>query len=511
MTQENQCAIYQDVASTYAGAAPFHPSVLYPEYELGPGCVASETNSAYEAVRNLFMLLELDAANAGTASWNPLKDIIRPGDLVAIKPNFVLHFNAAGHDLHSVVTHGSLIRPVIDYVLKALNGTGRVIVADAPHGNADFEAITRFTGIDKVVEFYRSRGANVVLSDLRKYRYAPGKEGFLKDVKTPLKGDPEGYTAVDLGAHSEFRDLDALERLYGADFDRSIIRQHHNEHRHEYLIANSILKADVVISMPKLKVHSKAGVTINLKNLVGINGDKNWLPHYRVGHPGERGDEFPRSSVRLENALRRFDRLVLDKLLAVDGRARKLAYRTISLPQRALMRCLTKVSGNPIYRGSWRGNDTIWRTVLDLNRILLFADKDGHLQNTQQRRFISIVDGLIGGEGDGPLSPTPKHSGVVLGGFNPLLVDFLGARLIGFDPERILLFKNAYRTRPQLSTHTLEAIRIRSNVPAYENLNRFAEPHLAYSQPIGWTKYRDIPRSGLSTDATELAMEKKGC
>src|SRR5690606_2650770 len=58
----------------------------------------------------------------------------------------------------------------------------------------------------------------------------------------------------------------------------------------------------LVINLPKLKTHKKTGVTLSLKNLVGINGDKNWLPHHSLGSVGEGGDEFPDS--RLIDRLR---------------------------------------------------------------------------------------------------------------------------------------------------------------------------------------------------------------
>lgn len=58
-----------------------------------------------------------------------------------------------------------------------------------------------------------------------------------------------------------------------------------------------MLASDVIISVPKLKVHRKVGTTLNFKNMVGINTDKNHLAHYRIGAPAQGGDEFnaPRS------------------------------------------------------------------------------------------------------------------------------------------------------------------------------------------------------------------------
>ena len=64
------------------------------------------------------------------------------------------------------------------------------------------------------------------------------------------------------------------------------------------MISRTALQSDVFINLPKLKTHKKVGVTLNLKNLVGINGNKNWLPHYAIGSPEENGDQFPSKTTR---------------------------------------------------------------------------------------------------------------------------------------------------------------------------------------------------------------------
>ena len=64
------------------------------------------------------------------------------------------------------------------------------------------------------------------------------------------------------------------------------------------MISRTILDADCVINLPKLKTHKKTGVTLCMKNLVGINGNKNWLPHHRLGTPAQGGDQFADDSVK---------------------------------------------------------------------------------------------------------------------------------------------------------------------------------------------------------------------
>src|ERR1700758_454169 len=126
---ENAVVVWQGDAAYYPQQPPFAPSCVYPEY--GFGAAGSEPNAAYDAVRNCFQTARLDADHFGTAQWNPLADLIRPGETVLLKPNMV-------HQRHPrdaegwkyVITHGSVIRAVADYVWKAIGPNGKIIVAD---------------------------------------------------------------------------------------------------------------------------------------------------------------------------------------------------------------------------------------------------------------------------------------------------------------------------------------------------------------------------------------------
>lgn len=50
---------------------------------------------------------------------------------------------------------------------------------------------------------------------------------------------------------------------------------------------------------------------------------------------------------------------------------------------------------------------------------------------------VSVVDGIVGMEGDGPLFGTPVPHGVLAVGKDPLAVDITSARLMSFEPEEI--------------------------------------------------------------------------
>ena len=76
------------------------------------------------------------------------------------------------------------------------------------------------------------------------------------------------------------------------DYDASATRSNHRRGFHNYFVAQSILDADLLINLPKWKAHQKSAVTGALKNLVGINGDKAYLPHFRRGAPKWGGDEY---------------------------------------------------------------------------------------------------------------------------------------------------------------------------------------------------------------------------
>jgi Domain of unknown function (DUF362) len=84
------------------------------------------------------------------------------------------------------------------------------------------------------------------------------------------------------------------------------------------------------------------------------------------------------------------------------------------------------------WAGSWYGNETIARTTIDLNRIVRFSAPDGTLASQPQRTVFTVVDGIIAGDEDGPLAPSPRPAGLLMAGIDPVAVDVSAARLMGF-------------------------------------------------------------------------------
>ena len=169
-------------------------------------------------------------------------------------------------------------------------------MADAPIQGCDFEALRSRSMIDDLLSSYRSRfpDVNFGVIDLRKTTLTPvGRWSQGLETQSQQTGDPRGYTLIDLGQESLLTDIhDRFDRFRVTMYDHRLMHQHHSQFVHEYLVADSVLSADFVINVPKLKTHVKAGITGALKNLVGINGHKEYLPHHVNGDPETGGDQY---------------------------------------------------------------------------------------------------------------------------------------------------------------------------------------------------------------------------
>jgi uncharacterized protein (DUF362 family) len=125
-------------------------------------------------------------------------------------------------------------------------------------------------------------------------------------------------------------------------------------------LPRSVVDADVVISMPKMKTHHWAGLTLSLKNCFGC------VPGRVYGWP--------------KNALH------------------------------------------------WAGLE---QAIIDVAAAV--------------RPDYAIVDGIVGMEGNGPISGTPVEAGLLVFGDDPVATDVVGARLMGFDPEKVTYLAEAGR------------------------------------------------------------------
>ncbi|HEY3421541.1 MAG TPA: DUF362 domain-containing protein [Methanocellaceae archaeon] len=468
-------AIIKDDTMDYCRDAPFHPSVKYPEYPFGD---CSGKNVPYDRVRELFHSMGMDRANYGKETWNPLGEVIKPGMNVFIKPNFVRDYNHVG-GVECMITHGSLIRVMLDYAYIALQGNGHITIGDSSYLDADFDRIVHITGTDKIVEYFNnSSGMRVDLIDLRQYQGHVRLIGGVERRTRP--GDPLGYSIVDLGKDSDhYGIIGDYKKFRNGYYDRNEMAKHHNSEKNEYCIANSILNADVILNVPKLKTHSKAGMTCGLKSLIGINGLKDWLPHHRSGSAETGGDDYIHKDFRKDWLVRlRDEQVVTDNMLRIMP-ARALS--AVVLFSRKLAPFKDKYEA-----GGWYGNDTITRTVSDLNKIVYYADRQGKMRRTLQRKEFFVVDGIVAGEREGPLIPVPKKAGLLVAGFNPVEIDLVCSRIMGFDHRKMPVFKHAMGSKKYpFFTGRPEDIEIVS-----EKCSTFEEVFEAYNShfipPDGW-------------------------
>ncbi len=462
---DHQVVAYRGDFAEYPRQAPFHPAQRYPEYNFSE--IADSPNQAYASVRECFRLAGLDATRFGTAEWNPLSELMSPGETVVLKPNMVKESHPRDPDgWQYVLTHGSVIRAAADYVWRAIGREGKLYLADAPQTDSSWEALVRVMGLESIREFYRRQGLEFELVDLRREEWT-SKDGVIV-ARRKLAGDPNGAVALNLGDASEFVDHGGAGRYYGADYDSGEVNRHHTGGRHEYLLAGTVVKADVIFSLPKLKTHKKAGITVSLKNLVGVNADKNWLPHHTEGDPKLGGDEHPNPDPK-----HRLERRAASVLRGMALRFPGIGPRLLRHARKAG----TSFFGDTesvIRSGNWFGNDTIWRMCLDLNKLVLYGGTDGKLRQPQpenRKRHYVLVDGLIAGEGSGPLNPDPVRAGTMIFGINPPSVDAACACLMGFDPEKVPIVREAFQVQQYpLADHEWKDVQLISNVTAWNSL-----------------------------------------
>jgi uncharacterized protein (DUF362 family) len=401
--------------------------------EPAPELRAGRTSSAAESLlRRIFLLMGLDAARAGTPAWNPLGDLVPRGSRVVLKPNWVLHENQSGQGLECLITHPSIIEAAARYA--ALAEPSSLIVGDAPVQGCDLAALHKGCRFEETLQRLSADGIKLAVVDFRRTILEGGRLGNARAEGVREMSD---YVLFDVANDSLLEQIcDDADRLRVTMYNPDLLHRTHSPGRHQYLVAREIIEADLVINLPKLKTHMKAGVTGALKNLIGINGNKEYLPHHRKGGSGSGGDCYEGQSWlkwQAENLLDIANRQPSGPVQALLAKSGEVLVKTAA-----------KLGSDNNLEGGWHGNDTIWRTCLDLQRILRYGRTDATIEQTPQRRVLSITDAIVGGEGQGPLANTPIHSGFVSAGLNPASVEYVNTRLMGIDPDRIALVREAF-------------------------------------------------------------------
>lgn len=466
----------------------FCPAVKYPEFNNMN--ILSKQNDVYETVREALHLMEFDKANFGTDRWNPLGEIVKPGDTVLIKPNMVMDYNRSGEGVDCLYTNAQVIVPIIDYVILALDGKGKIIIGDAPMQECRFDKLIRESGYEEIVEFYRNKNnLDIELVDFRGL-ITTIKGGRHRGIRhQTIK--PEAYgKVINLGKQSEFYKYDEehLSKLRITNYSPDRLREHHTGEKHEYYVSGYVLDADVIIDLPKPKTHRKAGFTAAMKNMVGINVRKEYLPHHTIGAIQDGGDEYKNRSL-----LRQFDDRLYDLKNTCEGKEKYLQ-ATILWYIAGVLKVLTSRMYKDEAEGSWYGNETISKTIVDLNKILQYADKEGHLSTEIQRRVIHVGDMIISGEKEGPVAPSPKQVGAIVIATNAFAFDYAVGVMMGAKIEKIPFIKDAKMTSECLKLIPEKEITIISNdsrLNALEAIKVSDSLKWKFVPTKGWTELFD--------------------
>jgi uncharacterized protein (DUF362 family)/ferredoxin len=146
------------------------------------------------------------------------------------------------------------------------------------------------------------------------------------------------------------------------------------------------------------------------------------------------------------------------------------------------------------------------RTLTNFNEVLLDV-----LRWSQP--VLSIMDGVIGMEGDGPSGGRPKQVGVLLASTNALALDVIATQIAGLSADRVTILKQAaargwwsgdVKSIPTLGM-SLEEARLTDFVPASPNrhpesgtrlplVDRYIAPTL-----VNWLAVKPVPAAGRCT------------
>ena len=369
----------------------------------------------------------------GDEGCGPFGRIIPDAARVVVKPNLVMHQNEGSWGIEPLITHPSIIRAAVAAVLQS--SPSEVIVGDAPIQGCLLNDLLEETGLERWAD--RLIREDSRFKGIRDFRRTTCE--FVNGVRVATENvvAEDRFVLFDLGSESLLEPVTDDQHSFRVTcYDPRLLASTHAPKRHQYLVARDVIDADVVINLPKLKTHRKAGITCALKNLIGINGNKEYLPHHRIGGADTGGDCYPGGS-RVKRALE----YSLDRQNMSSSFAAARVWREVA----ASLTRISSISGDTIgAEGSWSGNDTVWRTGLDLNRVLLYGRPDGTLAETPQRVIIHLADAVVAGQGEGPLRPEPLPLGLIFGGRNSAAVDWVGAHLLGYEPRRIPIAREAF-------------------------------------------------------------------
>lgn len=349
------------------------------------------------------------------------------GKKVLLKPNWVKHSSNSNDEI-CLCTHPSFILATIEVLLEWHPKS--ILIGDAPVQGCDWDKLLSAEFLNEIQRMSEKSGVPITIKDFRKVTF-----NTEKNVLEENRNSQDDYVIFDVGKKSFLEDITSEKNTFRVTcYNPDKLAETHHKGMHKYCVAKDVFECDTIITLPKIKTHQKAGLTNSLKILVGINGDKDYLPHHRIGAVGHGGDCY-----KGWHPLRRMSELILDEANRHRG---GWQYHPLSYLSAGLWR-LSRPKPEQNLAAGWYGNDTVWRMVMDLNLIAKYGKVDGTLSDTPQRTIYTLCDGIVAGQGNGPLSPEPLPLGIIAFSNDPFAMDEVAGMLFRLDMDKIPLLKKA--------------------------------------------------------------------
>ncbi|MGB4655063.1 MAG: DUF362 domain-containing protein [Bacteroidales bacterium] len=385
---------------------------------------------------------------------------------ILLKPNWVKH-NQKETDKICLCTHESFILTTLEVLLELKPKS--VLIGDAPIQGCNWDLLLSETFYKQVDLLSNKFNIKVSIKDFRRVAFDP-KTNVLETEKNSL----DNYIIFDVGTKSYLEDITSSRNTFRVTcYNPDRLAESHNFGTHKYCITKEVFEYDTIITLPKIKTHQKSGLTNSLKILVGVNGDKDYLPHHRIGALGHGGDCY-----KGYHPLRRLSELILDEANRNIG---KRIYKFYSYLSAALWKLSFPKPEQNLAAG-WYGNDTVWRMVMDINLISVFGKRDGTFADKPQRILYTLCDGIIGGQGNGPLSPEPLPLGIISFSNDSFLMDEIIGYIFRLNIDKIPLLKEA----KNLNTDKEIELYLNGEITHLENLLKYSTDVI---MPPGWVNY----------------------
>jgi hypothetical protein len=442
------------------------------------------------------VLVSLDLSNQyetvernASGFWNGVRAHLaaqlleKEAPIIFLLCNFVYHRrpSESTDQFRAKTTQATVLVPVLDAIFSAYGPDTQVRIGNAPLQSARWEALRADTGLDALLRHAAGKPGwgRVEACDLRATIHERNALGWT--VRSAVdEGDDAEYVRFDLGADSLLEEHHGTSASYRVlDYPPAGTIACHAPGKHVYIMHRSILEADLVISVPKLKTHEKVGMTAALKGCVGAVAHKDCLAHHRKGSAAAGGDEYPNGRSAARDASTAFHEWVYSR---EDGFATKF----LRVADRAIRKSFVVVGG--VAHGSWPGNDTAWRMSLDLARILAHGRSDGTMDDASIRRHFVLTDGIIAGEGQGPLDVDPVRLGYLAWAGDPVAADTVNAAMMGIPLHALPIVTRAYEVGrfPITSMGDPEQVTVALNGAAAAPVSAAIVQPRPFHMPRGW-------------------------